>query len=114
MLDVFARLGAILHLRRQPRFAGNLARDVAQFEIGEGAELIEVRFIDSGPGICDDARDHLFEPMWTTKPTGSGFGLSIAREMLAQDGGAIDVDPTAVGGACFNVRLPLAEVAHGM
>ena len=52
--------------------------------------------------------------MWTTKPTGSGFGLSIAREMLAQDGGAIDVDPAVVGGACFRVRLPLVEVTHGV
>jgi signal transduction histidine kinase len=80
----------------------------------ESGRFVELTLRDSGSGIATDAFEHLFEPMWTTKPTGSGFGLSIAREMLAQDGGAIDVDPTAVGGACFSVRLPLAEVAHGM
>jgi signal transduction histidine kinase len=68
---------------------------------------------DSGPGLSSDAIDHLFEPLWTTKPTGTGFGLSIAREILTEQGGTIDVDPAAPGGARFRLRLPLAEVTHG-
>jgi signal transduction histidine kinase len=80
----------------------------------ESGRFVELTLRDSGSGIATEAFEHLFEPMWTTKPTGSGFGLSIAREMMAQDGGAIDVDPTVVGGACFSLRVPLAEVAHGV
>jgi signal transduction histidine kinase len=79
----------------------------------ESGRFAELTVQDSGPGIAGDALEHLFEPMWTSKPTGSGFGLSIAREILAQHGGAIDVDPAAVGGATFRLRVPLAEVPHG-
>jgi two-component system NtrC family sensor kinase len=79
----------------------------------ESGRFAELTVQDSGPGIASDALEHLFEPMWTSKPTGSGFGLSIAREILAQHGGAIDVDPEAVGGALFRLRVPLAEVPHG-
>jgi nitrogen-specific signal transduction histidine kinase len=43
-----------------------------QIAVAQCDALIEGRFIDTGTGICDDARDHLFEPMWTTKKSGSG------------------------------------------
>jgi len=72
------------------------------------AELIEVRFIDSGPGICDDARDHLFEPMWTTKKSGSGLGLAIAREIVVEHGGEIG-SIEVVKGAEFRVVLPVVQ-----
>jgi two-component system, NtrC family, sensor kinase len=75
--------------------------------------FVEMTVQDSGPGLSSDAMDHLFEPLWTTKPTGTGFGLSIAREILAEQGGTIDVDPAGPGGARFRLRLPLAEVTHG-
>jgi signal transduction histidine kinase len=72
------------------------------------AELIEVRFIDSGTGICADARDHLFEPMWTTKKSGSGLGLAIAREIVVEHGGEIG-SIEVVKGAEFRVVLPVVE-----
>src|ERR1044071_5864945 len=70
------------------------------------AELIEVRFIDSGTGICDDARDHLFEPMWTTKTSGTGLGLAIAREIVLEHGGEIGCNTEVENGAEFRVVLP--------
>ena len=73
----------------------------------------EMTVQDSGPGLSPDARDHLFEPLWTSKPTGTGFGLSSAREILTQHRGTIDLDPAAAGGARFRLRIPLAEVTHG-
>ncbi len=73
------------------------------------AELIEVRFIDSGTGICDDARDHLFEPMWTTKKAGSGLGLAIAREIVLEHGGEIGCITEVQQGAEFRVVLPVVE-----
>jgi two-component system NtrC family sensor kinase len=79
----------------------------------ESGRFVDVTVEDSGPGISTQALGHLFEPMWTTKPTGSGFGLSIARDILAEHGGAIEVDPAATGGARFHLRVPLAEVTHG-
>jgi len=79
----------------------------------ESGRFVEMIVQDTGPGLSTDALAHLFEPLWTTKPTGSGFGLSIAREILAEQGGAIDVDAAATAGARFRLRLPLVEVAHG-
>jgi signal transduction histidine kinase len=73
------------------------------------AELIEVRFIDSGTGICDDAKDHLFEPMWTTKKSGSGLGLAIAREIILEHGGEIYCVMEVQKGAEFRVDLPAVE-----
>jgi signal transduction histidine kinase len=67
---------------------------------------VEVRFIDSGTGIGDDARDHLFEPLWTTKKSGSGLGLAIAREIVVEHGGQIECVTEVRKGAEFRVMLP--------
>jgi two-component system NtrC family sensor kinase len=74
------------------------------------AQLVEVRFADSGIGISDDARDHLFEPMWTTKTSGSGLGLAIAREIVIEHGGQLDYVVDVQQGAEFRMVLPVAEV----
>jgi signal transduction histidine kinase len=68
--------------------------------------LVMVR--DTGVGIRPEERDHLFEPTWTTKPTGSGFGLAIAREIIEAHGGAIHVESEPNRGATFFLRVPLA------
>ena len=66
-------------------------------------------FTDSGEGIAPTALNHVFEPLWTTKSAGSGFGLAIAREIALGHGGRIEV----VGqdkGASFQLTLPLASL----
>jgi len=78
----------------------------------EEANLIEVRFIDSGTGICDDAKSHLFEPMWTTKKSGSGLGLAIAREIVVEHGGRIECVMEVEQGAEFRVVLPVVASAE--
>lgn len=71
------------------------------------AELV---FRDTGVGIDPGALDHLFEPMWTTKDSGSGFGLAIAREIMTEHGGRIEVINRQDVGAAFRLSLPLAAV----
>ena len=68
----------------------------------------EVRFGDSGAGIDDSAVAHLFEPMWTTKAAGSGFGLAIAREIANEHGGKIEVVADRRPGVVFRLTLPVA------
>lgn len=75
------------------------------FLAGEG--LVEVRFIDSGAGIPAEAKEHLFEPMWTTKKSGSGLGLAIAREIVLEHGGEIECVADVERGAEFRVVLPV-------
>ncbi len=74
-----------------------------------GGGAAQVVFRDSGVGIGPDAAEHLFEPMWTGKPTGSGFGLAIAREVMAEHGGSIELVEGAERGAAFRLTLPLGQ-----
>jgi two-component system, NtrC family, sensor kinase len=75
------------------------------------AGVVEVRFIDSGVGISDLAKEHLFEPMWTTKQSGSGLGLAIAREIIVEHGGEIECVTEVQNGAEFRVVLTAVEPA---
>jgi len=71
------------------------------------AELI---FSDSGDGIEPAAISHVFEPLWTTKSAGSGFGLAIAREIAIGHGGKIEVIGGDNQGATFRLTLPLSNI----
>ncbi|MCH8536679.1 MAG: PAS domain-containing protein [Alkalimonas sp.] len=59
---------------------------------------------DSGPGIADSAAEKLFIPFYTTKSSGSGIGLSLARALMQAQGGELQYLPTEQG-ACFRLRL---------
>jgi signal transduction histidine kinase len=74
----------------------------------EAGRVIELLFRDSGVGLAPGVLDHIFEPMWTTKPTGSGFGLAIAREIMVEHGGQIEAVKVEGHGAAFRLTLPLA------
>lgn len=69
---------------------------------------VEIIFRDTGMGIDPAFIDHLFEPMWTTKASGSGFGLSIAREIMRAHGGQIEVMTDQPQGAAFRLSFPLS------
>lgn len=66
---------------------------------------------DTGAGIAPEALPHLFEPMWTTKASGSGFGLAIAQEIITDHEGEIEVNSGGTTGTTMQVKLPLAAVA---
>jgi signal transduction histidine kinase len=69
--------------------------------------MVELMFRDTGMGIDSGALEHIFDPMWTTKPSGSGFGLPIAREIIVEHGGQIEAVCEQRQGATFVVKLPL-------
>ncbi len=64
---------------------------------------------DTGTGFAPEIIDHLFDPMWTTKTTGSGFGLAIARDIMSDHGGSIEASTATSGGACFRLHIRLAD-----
>jgi signal transduction histidine kinase len=73
---------------------------------------VEIRVRDNGTGIAPELRDKLFQPFFTTKPTGegTGLGLSISYEIVTQEhGGTIGVDSVAGEFTEFTIRLPRAR-----
>ncbi len=72
-----------------------------------GSGWVDVRIADSGPGIDPAVRDDIFEPGVTTKSTGWGVGLTLARRIVqGVHRGKIELAPEWKPGATFNVRLP--------
>jgi signal transduction histidine kinase len=72
-------------------------------------EAVEIRIRDNGIGIPPDIRDKLFQPFFTTKPTGegTGLGLSISYDIVTQQhGGTIEVESEVGEFTEFTVRLP--------
>ena len=70
---------------------------------------IFIRFQDTGAGIEPEAMEHLFEPFFSTKPTGSGIGLAVSEEIIARHGGALEVESGLDQGAVFTVKLPVYQ-----
>lgn len=75
-------------------------------------QQVEIMFSDSGAGIAPNVVEHLFEPMFTTKQSGSGLGLVIARDIIAEHRGRIEL-VSGSSGAVFLLGLPVTE-AHAM
>jgi len=74
---------------------------------------VEIMFSDSGAGIAPDVVDHLFEPMFTTKQSGGGLGLVIARDIITEHRGRIEL-VSGSSGAVFLLALPVAESPEGI
>ena len=75
----------------------------------DAGEAVEIRVRDNGTGIPADIRDKLFQPFFTTKPTGegTGLGLSITYDIVTQQhGGSIAVDSKVGEYSEFTIRLP--------
>jgi two-component system, NtrC family, sensor kinase len=75
----------------------------------DSGEVVEIRVRDNGIGIPADIRDKLFQPFFTTKPTGegAGLGLSISYDIVTKaHGGGIAVDSKVGEYSEFTIRLP--------
>ena len=58
---------------------------------------------DNGEGILPEVQDKIFVPFFTTKPSGSGIGLSLCKQVMNRHGGNITVQSTVGKGSCFTL-----------
>lgn len=98
----------------------NLIINAAQAMAGKGVLILKtehlpeknrvlIEIADTGPGIPDDVRPHIFDPFYTTKDEGegTGLGLSLAYSIIKEHQGSIEARNCPDGGAVFAIELPL-------
>jgi signal transduction histidine kinase len=68
--------------------------------------VVVCEITDNGPGIENAAIGKIFEPLFTTREDGIGFGLAICKNLVELNGGTIEVDSAAGRGTTFILRLP--------
>ena len=72
--------------------------------------LLEVS--DNGKGLAPEEMEHIFEAFHTTKPSGSGVGLSLCRNIVGAHGGRLWATPGKGHGATFHLQLPRSDLPH--
>jgi two-component system nitrogen regulation sensor histidine kinase NtrY len=98
----------------------NLIRNAADAAAGTPDPLVEVtcelrdaqilfEVADNGSGLLEDEREQIFLPFFSTKPNGSGIGLSIARQVALAHGGQLDFRANTPCGCVFSLLLPTGE-----
>ncbi len=120
-LEVSPSLQAVMDEDQMWLCVGNLMNNGAQAALERPAPRVRLRIgrdhgairftvEDSGGGIPADKQDQVFLPFYTTKETGTGVGLSLARQIVQGHGGGLSLVPVAgradaLGGACFGFSL---------
>jgi len=97
----------------------NLMRNACQAHTDGNVQLswhisgedLFIQVDDDGPGIADHLRDSVFDPFVTTKQPGegSGLGLAIVRRIVRDHDGDIMLDDSPLGGARFQLRIPMKQ-----
>jgi signal transduction histidine kinase len=89
---------------------GHFRLTLGRCESPSGVDCLRLVASDDGAGIRSEARSRLFEPGWTTKPSGVGHGLGLASiaSAMQEAGGQIRLDDTSSRGTSFQLDFPLS------
>lgn len=79
-------------------------------QLGQKSAMISIQVHDSGPGLSQKQKEHLFEAFYTTKADGTGLGLAVSQELAAGMGARLNYSDDHPG-ATFQIELPSAEYA---
>jgi C4-dicarboxylate-specific signal transduction histidine kinase len=75
------------------------------FSVSASGRLVTIDIEDTGPGIAEDVRGKLFEPFVTGKADGTGLGLPIARRLLRDLGGDLEMIRSGPTGTMFRASF---------
>lgn len=79
---------------------------VLTFRVFEKEEEVHIVIEDTGPGIPTDQRDLIFEPLYSSKPKGTGLGLPIAKMMVENQKGRVEFKTQLGKGTSFSIIFP--------
>ena len=96
--------GALLNLITNADQAGNGRASILLHGHRFG-DALHLCVTDDGPGIPEELRERVFEPFFTTRPQGTGLGLSVVKAVAASHGGEVSVATSNLG-TCFTIQLP--------
>jgi signal transduction histidine kinase len=74
-----------------------------------GRQSVVVEVTDTGVGMDQDALNKIFEPYFSTKATGTGLGLTIAKRNIELNGGTISVNSQRGVGTTVTMTLPVEK-----
>jgi signal transduction histidine kinase len=69
-------------------------------------DSVVLKVADTGPGMPAHVLRKVFDPFYTTKPTGTGLGLFVSQRIVKSQGGTIELESAEGKGACFTISLP--------
>lgn len=79
-------------------------------ELNKNKDQIVLSFQDTGPGLSVEDQKQIFEPFFSTKTTGTGIGLALCKDLIAEHEGTVDVISRPGQGATFIITLPCASM----
>ena len=96
VINLLQNAAQAMHATERPQLELRLIGD---------AQSVAIEVADNGPGVPESLRQDVFLPFFTTRATGTGVGLNLARQIVIAHGGAIDVTDSPGGGALFRIVL---------
>ncbi|SMD42843.1 His Kinase A (phospho-acceptor) domain-containing protein [Aquiflexum balticum DSM 16537] len=96
------------NLENKEDYIPTLTLSTSYYSKPQGGKSVRISISDNGPGIPDKIKDKIFQPFFTTKPTGegTGLGLSLSYDIIKANGGEIKVISEVGKGTTFVIELP--------
>jgi PAS domain S-box-containing protein len=82
--------------------------------VSEPSRFLHLAVADTGVGMPREMMNHIFDPLFTTKPSGTGLGLAVTHHVVKSHGGEIFVESHEGAGSIFHLFLPLASPGEAL
>jgi len=89
-------------------FEAMKSRGILRIRTDMDESYVMISFTDTGGGISAENLSRVFEPYFTTKPSGTGLGLLIVRRIVREHGGELSIESSEGKGLTLTIRLPYA------